>query len=183
MTHNGVGAVTFETRLKPHACVSKDETRPPINAGAQIVCGPDNETALVATDGHTLSIVPCRVSDRGLLGAIIPAEVLDAARRVAKKGKLADATVEVERDSFRLSDGRAFPRPRIEGAFPPCADRVPAPRPEALRVCVDVRLLVRVAEALGDPYVMLTLGESDTDPIRVEVRESTGVAVVMPAKL
>jgi len=211
----------FPINSRPAACVSDDAARPSLTS-AQIMVfseslrsrriGPDDSarklpaSAIVATDGCTMSIVPAELDVSDVPGPI-GAKELEAARKAMPKRS--DAVVcKLDLGTVQTADGATLPRATVPSGygFPDVETLLTAPLPDglprkgadgAVSLCFDVALLNQVVEGLAGAkkgVVSLTFmvdpfGEGQHLPaiqcermILVTVRGSDSIGMLMPVR-
>lgn len=133
-------------------------------------CAPlRNLPALVATDGKILAMVAVSESEgKPDTAGSVPEEAMKAAAKLAR-GSI--ATIHAN-GALSIPNGPTYSRPESSpNDFPKYQAVVPDAASVTRRVCIDVRLLVRLAKAMGVVYVELGLQEdipaNKAAPIRV----------------
>lgn len=211
----------FPLSTRPAACVSDDASRPSLTSARIMVfsesvrsrrIGPGDSarklpaSAIVATDGHTLTITPAELDATDVPGPI-GAKELEAARKATSKK--ADAVVcKLGLGTVQTADGASLPRATMPAncGFPDVEALLTAPLPDGLprkgadgsvSLCLDVALLNQVVEGLAGAKkgkVSLTFmvdppGEGQHLPaiqcermILVTVRGSDSIGVLMPVR-
>lgn len=170
----------FDKTFKPELFASPDETRPHF---ANVHFDADAK-ALVATDGHRIIVIPVTECADDHSGPISP-EVLKEARRIAPKGKHAEASVSAN-GVLKLDTGASYPRPDVE-AFPPYRRVMEsAPRHDShgnRTVTINARYLASIFSAIGDTGVTITIGGA-FDPIRFSAESDGGPieGLIMPMR-
>lgn len=152
--------------LKAHkveSAASKDQNRPAI-------CFPFiRDGRLVATDGKILASIPIEglepEEQTELEGKKLPTEALKAARKVCGKWEENSRLNLTEDNRCEIAGGASFPLPELLPEAPFLGSILPARKhpdeEDAFSVNLDVSLIVKLAEALGDNNVtfIFTKGE------------------------
>ena len=210
----------FPINSRPAACVSDDAARPSLTS-AQIMVfseslrsrriGPDDSralpaTAIVATDGRTMSIVPAELDVADVPGPI-GAKELEAARKATPKR--ADAVIcKLDLGTVQTADGASLPRATVPSGhgFPDVEEFLTAPLPDGLprkgadgsvSLCLDIALLNQVVEGLAGAKKGVVSLTFMADPISAEqnqpaiqcermilvtVHGSDSIGVLMPVR-
>lgn len=145
----------YPKACKPHVCAAKDEGRYVLNAvrfekKCSVV---DDGPALVATDGKVLVVVPVTSADYDIEGPL-PTDLLKQAK--ARRGR--DEIV-VEARNGKASavtskgDTLRMDRP-VTGDFPRYDKVIPKHTSGWLRVALNPKLLLRLAQGLGSEEVV-----------------------------
>ena len=149
----------------------------------------NNETA-VACDNHILAIVPVQMEEGDSAG-LIPVDALKAARKGLKK----DATKATINANGIVSVVDAKTKAvstwtRPNETYPPYKAIIPDYKPEeiACQIAIDAELLARLAGALGNDRVILTIPKdalSNPRAILVKTTDSDNTAhgLIMPVRL
>ena len=153
---------------KPEVCASKDQARGNL---AHPWCDPQ-AGRIYATDGHMLVSIPAPVDmDTGLgecKAGPVSGDLLKAGRKAAPKrqgGRLA-----LSGDRSTLS-GVSMSAPSPVGNYPNVDQVIPRFLPGedgTVSIPLDVGLLKKICEAIGDDKVILTVKVSDLDDARPE---------------
>lgn len=134
---------------------------------------------VLATDGYVAAIVPVEI-EAGDTSGYIPTEALTQARKAT--AKKADAIALMCNGSVTLPDNRTFPRENL-GTFPNVDLVIPKPETRNFTTGLDVKLLVKLADALGTDYLDLSYDTtSPYGPILVTPHSKQGTGVLMPRK-
>lgn len=149
-------------------------------------------SAIVATQGHILAVLPVTVDGDGDTPGPVPAAALKAARSRSNKRDdgMRALTLNGKASTSDSDHARAD-----AGTFPDWQRVIPAPESAGFTVCLDARLIARLADALhdrgnGPQGLRFTFQETDGKPdgtlaIKVEpVGKTAGVedriGVIMP---
>jgi hypothetical protein len=172
----------FSKEAKIEVCTSKDELKPALNH--VMFTG----RHLVATDGHILAWIPVKADEGDTQGKIQP-EVFKEARKADKKSNFCTMSVN---GNIKLSNGTQIERTKEDAQFPNIKAVIPRHN-TGTRVAFDVRLLVRLADALGTDHLELILPDQKevTRAILVypndgqtgRCRRTEGMGVLMPIRL
>ena len=152
--------------LKAHkieSAASKDQNRPAI-------CNPFiRDGRLVATDGKILASIPIEGLEPEELGELegkkLPAEALKAARKVGGNKEENSHLNITEDNRCEVAGGASFPLPEQLPEAPFLGSILPARKypdeEDAFAVTLDVALIARLSEALGDQNItfIFTKGE------------------------
>lgn len=152
--------------LKAHkveSAASKDQNRPAI-------CSPFiRDGRLIATDGRILSSVPIEGIEPEELGELegkkLPAEALKAARKVGGAREENSHLNITEDNRCEVAGGASFPLPEPLPEAPFLGAILPARKhpdeEDAFAVTLDVALIAKLSEALGDQNItfIFTKGE------------------------
>ena len=135
---------------------------------------------LVATDGHILAAIPVEATSEEQ--GYVPVKALKTARKkVPKKAKEVEINLN---GTVSLPTGESWPRPTHSGTFPQWRAVLPDPgRPGILKISLDIDLLEKLANALGNNHVTLELDPMNANgPIRVTPYAGEGSGAIMPLK-
>lgn len=142
--------MNFDVRSKIEKAAAAESSRYAING----VYLDAQHSALAATDGCILAVVPCELADGDTAG-IIPAEAFARARKIAgKRGTPALAC----NGTVRLVDDTTFARP--DQRFPDYR-AVMTQDATTFRVTLDPSALLRLAQAIGAEWVTLEFTDAD----------------------
>ena len=157
----------------------------------------DGQGCMVAVNGFTMSITPCKVEDMPpgdtFPEALIPQDVVKAACTLAG-GKVATVLIE-KGQTTALVDGARYSRPMGDMEFPKWRHLVPGDVQPAENMVIDYRLYATLCKAMGgggsdfrafpifqgtktgsstapSAYVVVTAGETDL--------ENMALGVIMP---
>lgn len=151
--------MNFDVRSKIEKAAAAESSRYAING----VYLDAKHSALAATDGCILAVVPCELADGDAAG-IIPAEAFARARKIA--GKRGTPALDCN-GTVRLADGTTFARP--DQRFPDYRAVMTADA-TTFRVALDAAALLRLAQALGSEWVALEFTDSDRQGSAFRVR-------------
>lgn len=113
------------------------------------------EPRLVATDGKILAVLPVSPSDGDHEGAVDP-----RAFRQACKGKKGQAVITVNGVAGLPMHGQSFAL--LVDRVAPDVDQVLRAAPEPrLRIALNIKALLRLANALGEDSLELTIGDHE----------------------
>lgn len=161
--------VTKENKIEK--CVADDRHNPKLQNVWLNVDG-DNST-LIATNGRIMAKIPVTVEE-GDVSGFITGDALQAARKLAKNGRTAQIHAN---GALAVANGPTFARP--DGEYIQW-DHV-WPKGEAkFKFSINVKNLVRVADALGEENIELEFVD-DKLALRVNPYSGkTGAALIMP---
>lgn len=171
---------------KIESAASKDQNRPAI-------CHPFiRDGRLIATDGRILASIPIEglepEEETELEGKKLPVEALKAARKVGGSKEEFSRLNITEDSRCEVAGGASFPLPELLPEAPKVADIISArKRPDeddAFSVTLDVSLIVKVAEALGDNNVTFIFTKGDAMKMVTMLPESRNgsFGLIMPRR-
>ena len=177
----------LEKSQKIELCASKDFTRKHLTA----VHLDAEKQRLVATNGHSMAVVPVALDKGDTTGPIMP-QALKEARKLASK----DVPVSLKANGqIELSNGATQPRPDV-GEFVPYEVVLETSRSEnPFEVSFDAKLLWDLAQAIGaggrdaNASQVICTFHGDNDPIKVRLARDIGCSedqpfgVLMPARV
>lgn len=171
---------------KIESAASKDQNRPAI-------CHPFiRDGRLIATDGRILASVPIEGVEPEELceleGKKLPAESLKAARKVGGTREEFSRLNVTEDNRCEVAGGASFPLPELLPEAPKVADIISARKhpdeEDAFAVTLDVALIARLSEALGDQNITFIFTKGDAKKIVTMLPESRNGAfgLIMPRR-
>ncbi len=135
---------------------------------------------ILATDGRVAAIIPVADADGDIAGPI-PMEALKALAKGRSHATLVmNGDVTVTKGGTTTTCGAAN---AWDSDTPPDIDMVVPTQAKAdERICIDVSLLMRLAEALGSDKLELSIIDSMA-PIRVDAVNSNNYGAIMPVSV
>ncbi len=171
---------------KIESAASKDQNRPAI-------CSPFiRDGRLVATDGKILASIPIEnlepEAQAELEGKKLPIEALKAARKVGGAREENSHLNVTEDNRCEVAGGASFPLPELLPEAPFLGAILPARKhpdeEDAFAVTLDVALIARLSEALGDNNVTFIFTKGDAMKMVTMLPESRNgsFGLIMPRR-
>lgn len=171
---------------KIESAASKDTNRPAI-------CSPFiRDGRLVATDGRILASIPIEglepEEEAELDGKKIPIEALKAARKVGGTREENSRLNLTDDNRCEVAGGASFPLPEFLPEAPKVAEIISARKhpdeEDAFAVTLDVALITRLSEALGDQNITFIFTKGDPLKIVTMLPENRNGAfgLIMPRR-
>lgn len=178
--------IKFIKAHKIESAVSKDATRPAINHPYI------RDGRLIATDGRILASIPIEGVEHEeqteLEGKKLPAEALKAARKVGGNKEEFSRLNVTDDNRCEVAGGASFPLPDLLPEAPKVAEIVSARKhlheEDSFAVTLDVALVSKLAEALGDQNITFIFPKEEPAGIITMLPESRNGAfgLIMPRR-
>ena len=170
---------------KIESAASKDTNR-------TAICHPFiRDGRLIATDGRILASVPIKNLEPEELGELegkkLPAEALKAARKIGG-AREENSRLNLTDDRCEVAGGASFPLPELLPEAPLLGCILPARKhpdeDDAFAVTLDVALIAKLSEALGDQNITFIFTKGDPLKIVTMLPESRNGAfgLIMPRR-
>lgn len=171
---------------KVESAVSKDQTR-------AAICHPFiRDGRLIATDGRILASVPIEglepEEEAEIEGKKLPIEALKAARKVGGTREENSRLNVTDDNRCEVAGGASFPLPELLPEAPKVAEIISVRKhpdeENAFAVTLDVALIAKLSEALGDQNITFIFTKGDPLKIVTMLPESRNGAfgLIMPRR-